>query len=275
MTYSDPSTQASAYLTGVLQAYGLESLSDWAMGALQRGLSAEQIIQEMRATPEFAARFPAIKQREQAGLPPISPAEYVTYERNAAQMMRDAGLPPGFWDSPDDFTTLIAADVSASELGDRITRGFTRMRYEVPEEVRDVFADWFGPSGDSALAAFFLDPDRAKPILMDMASEAFVGGTAKRFGFDVGRPLAQDIVDFGGEQRAPQTFEQLDRQRALFDETITEKTDVTEEQGVRSAFGVDGEATRQVQRRADERAAQFGGSAQPGAVGEADDYRRR
>lgn len=275
MTYSDPTTNASAYLQAVLDQYGLGSLTDWAFGALKRGLSAEQILQEMRATTEFKARFPAIAQREQAGLPALSPGEYVSYEKAATQMMRDAGLPSGFWDQPSDFTDLLAKDVSQAELQDRINQGFNRMQFQVPEEVRTVFHDWFGPQGEGALAAFFLDPDRAKPVLMEMANKAFVGGYGKRFGFDVGQDTATQIVQSGRTDQAPQAFEQLDQARSYFDETISEKTDLTQEQGVRSAFGLDGDATRAVQQRQQERQAQFQGNTNAGALGEANDYRRR
>ena len=67
-------TVAADYMRSVLADYGLESLTDWAMDALARGLNENQVLQEMRKTPEFAQRFPAIIIRQEQGLPPLSPA---------------------------------------------------------------------------------------------------------------------------------------------------------------------------------------------------------
>lgn len=265
---------AGEYLRTVLAQYGLESLTTWAMGALARGLSETQVLQEMRQTPEFMARFPAIALRQQAGLAPISPGEYVEYERRVAQIMRDAGMPPQFYDQPQDFTDLLVADRSAAEVASIVQDGYLRVRM-APPEVRDVFADWFGADGDAALAAFFLDPDRAKPALLRMADEAFVGGWGQRYDLDVTRDLATEITEVGRAGEAPQVFEQVAQQQPYFDETVTETQDLTTEQGIRAGLGLDADSTRQVKARREQRAAQFGGTVQSGTPGTAQDYQRR
>lgn len=265
---------ADAYLRNLLREYGLESLTEWALSALRRGLSAEQIVQEMRNTPEFKDRFPAIEARKAAGLPPISPGEYVQYEREARQTMMEFGLPADFYNSTDDFTRLLVADVSPNELRSRVESGYNRMMM-APPEVRDVFNDWFGVNGNSALAAFFLDPDRAKPVIMKMAEQAFVGGTGRRFGFEIDPSVAAQVVSTGGSGQAPDAFSGLAEARAYFDETISETQDLrAEDEGVRAAFSLDGEAAQTVRRRQEQRAAQFGGVANTGAPGSAQDYGR-
>jgi hypothetical protein len=267
-------TVAADYMRSVLADYGLESLTDWAMDALARGLNENQVLQEMRKTPEFAQRFPAIIIRQEQGLPPLSPAYYIAYERQVAQTLRDAGLPPSFYDQPEDFTALLVADKSAAEVASTIQDGFLRVKM-APPEIRQTFADWFGADGDAALAAFFLDPDKAKPALMRMADQAQIGGYARRFNVTIGADVADQIAASGKTNEAEQAFNALDQGRSLFDETITETNDLTLDQGVQATFSLDGEAQRQVRRRQETRAAQFGGAVTPAMVGEAADYGRR
>lgn len=182
--------------------------------------------------------------------------------------------PADFYNSPDDFTRLLVADVSPNELRQRVESGYNRMMM-APPEVRDVFNDWFGVNGNSALAAFFLDPDRAKPVIMKMAEQAFVGGSGRRFGFEIDPSVAANIVETGGSAQAPDAFAGLAEARAYFDETISETTDIqAEDEGVRAAFALDGEAAQVVRRRQEQRAAQFGGVANTGAPGSAQDYGR-
>lgn len=270
---NDPN--AEAYLRMLLRDYGLESLVNWAMGALKRGISAEMIVQEMRKTPEFNARFPAIKMRQEAGLPPIGPAEYVEYERRVAQMMRDSGMPPSFYDNTDDFTALLMSDKSPAEIQSIIQDGYLRVKM-APPEVRDVFKEWFGPDGDGALAAFFLDPDRAKPALMRLADQAMVGGAARQAGFTIDQSLANRIAETGQTGQAVSGFQSLNQQSELFNETISETQDLTAlGEGVNAAFGLDqGQSRKAIEKRIDERQAQFAGSLQAGALGEAQDYGR-
>jgi hypothetical protein len=266
---------ANAILRDVLATYGLESMMDWAMDALARGLSETEVLQELRQRPEFKVRFPAIEAREKLGMPAISPAEYVEYERRVAQIMRDAGMPPDFYDRPDDFTRLLVADKSAAEVQAIVQDGYLRVQ-TAPAEVRDVFADWFGAAGDSALAAFFLDPDRAHPTIMRIANEAIFGGTGRRFGVNVSEPTAQRAVEVGGAASPVAGFQQLQEMSGYFAETITEQADLTaEEEGVQAVFGLGGPGAGRVRARQAERAAQFGGTTQAGTPGEAQDYLRR
>jgi len=251
---------ATAYLRELLRGYGLEALLPWALDQVQRGQSDTEIVQSMRQTPEFQQRFPAIAAREKAGLPPISPAEYVAYEAQATQLMRSYGLPSGFYDQPEDFSNLLAADVSVDELNKRIQQGYDRVM-TLPAEVRATFRDYYGANGDSAIAAYFLSPDRATPILIEQAAAAAVGGIGKRFGFDIGRGTAEDAAKMGvTEQSAQQNLGQLAQQRDLYRETVNDTTDLSADvEGVKAAFGLDAESVAKVRGRLESRQAQFQG----------------
>lgn len=261
---------ALAYVRRILTDYGLpDSLATWAWQKIVSGAPAEQVALDLRDTPEFQQRFPAIPAREAAGLPPLSPAEYVAYEQAAGQLFRAAGLPPGFYDDPSDFTDLLAKDVSVAELNDRIsTEGFQKV-VGAPPEVRDAFQEFFGVQGDSALAAFFLDPDRAAPVLRRMATEADIAGRAALAGgLNVTADRARELAEIGvtGLQ-AQQAAANVAEQSALFSESVSEGDDLTaEREGLNAAFGLSEAAS--LRRRQQQRTAAFSGGGGAAASGE-------
>jgi hypothetical protein len=269
-TATPEQSNAKALLDRMLDTYGLSSLKDWAWSQVVLNRSPDEIVAFLYERPEFKARFPAIEARRKAGLPPITAEEYVTYEGAAHQAMRAANMPPGFWDDHDDFTKLIAADVSIDELNTRITAGYQKVA-QAPTEVRDAYANYFGINGDAALAASFLDPKRSAAVLDDQVRAATFGGTGTRFGFRIGATMARDYGkrDFSvGEMESG--FAQAAKQRPLTEETITESEDFGLNEGIEAAFG--GDATTSFERRLARRKADSEGSgsaaaSETGAIG--------
>lgn len=254
---------AMGYIQGVLDSYGLGSLADWAMQQLQQGYSSDRILLDLRNTREFRDRFPALFDRQEQGLPPISPAEYVAYEQQARQVFRQFGLPEQFLDEASDFGRLIAEDVSVAELYERVQSGFQRVANS-PAEVRAAFGDFFGARGDAALAAFFLDPDRAAPMLRNMVTDAEIAGAGRQYqigtDFDTSRRIRE--LGYTGDT-ARQTFEQIRQLDPLFAETVGEGANfddlAAEREGVQAGFGLDPAQRRRIERRQRERVAAFQG----------------
>lgn len=265
---------ASAYLEALLRQYGLESLLGWAMDMLRQGRSEHEILQLMRDPDNpggkaFRDRFPAIFAREEAGLPPLSPGEYVQYEQEARRLMRESGLPAGFYDDPSDFTNLLAQDVSLRELSQRVELGFERVM-QAPAEVRDEFARMFGAEGDQALAALFLDPDAALPALERQVAMAEMAGAGSVFGFGVGRGTAEELARFGFSfDQALTSFRQAAQLRPLSNELTFERFDVTEGDLVGGSFGIDANSIESIRKRQEGRVAPFqsGDSARLGEEG--------
>jgi hypothetical protein len=262
---------AKIYIEKILEDYGLPaSLADWAWERIVNGDSQEQIALDLRETNEFRQRFPAIAAREAAGLPPISPAEYVAYERTAGQLLRQAGLPPGFYDDRSDFTELLTNDVSVAELNQRVSeQGWQRVA-SAPQQVRDAFGEFFGVQGDAALAAFFIDPERAVPLLQRMAAQADIAGRALQAGnlrLDANR--AGELADIGIQGlQVQQAAANVAEKSALFSESVSETDDLTgEREGLNAALGV-GDASTLAARQA-QRVAAFsgGGGAAAGQAG--------
>jgi hypothetical protein len=267
---SDEQRDALAYIRNVLDQYGLGSEADWAWSQIVEGVGQTQLLQALRQRDTYKQRFSGMAQRQANGLPAISEAEYIQYERQAYQLMLAAGLPEEFR-SQDYLSRLIGQDRSINELQQNIANAYLAVT-QAPPEVRQTFGQYFGPQSDQAFAAFILDGEHAAPALESMANQAIVGGTGQQYGFNVGQGLAEQIVQRGMTGQARQTFEQIASQRSLFRETVSEAEDITEEQGVQAGFGTAQSEVGRIRRRQEQRAAEFGGTAggvvtQEGAIG--------
>ena len=257
----------SASAKTILNEYGLDELGPIVDSWIRGGMSIDEAMLQLRSDSTdagkiFDKRFPAIKLRRAAGLNPVSPAEYVAYERQARQVMRAAGLPQGFWDGREDFTNLLVGDVSVAELGDRISRGFAEVA-NAPAPVRAAFGEFFGANGDAALASYFLDAEKALPVLQEEVRVAQVGGASKAFGFNLGKDRARQIAQTGATFDSARTaFDNIRTSDSLFTESISEQQDLTmEQQGIDAAFALDqGEARKALSRRLEERVAKGAGT---------------
>jgi hypothetical protein len=274
--------QRDAYATvmDVLKQYGLESLAGFVFTSMANSLSEAEILQGIRKTPEFQARFPAIAEREKAGLPALSPGEYVQYEQQATQLMRAAGLPKGFYDTPSDFTQFLSGDVSVAELQDRIQMGQQAM-YEAPPEARAALKQQYNLS-DGDITAYFLDPGKADPLLKQQWTAAQINGAAARTGFGMGSTAeAERLAKLGVTvSQAEQGYGQLVAGKELYGNLPGEHGDTIDRATqVGAALGGDAAAKQRIARKSQSRTAEFSGGGQVattsnGATGLSDTSRR-
>lgn len=250
---------ALADLRSTLDMYGLGSLVDWAWNQIVQGASENQILLDLQQTPEFKQRFPAIEARRRQGLPPLSPGEYVTYEARATEMMRAAGLPKGFWDSPDDFTKLLTGDVSLNELQQRVTLA-KQAAFGVPQDVRDHLARDYGIDAGH-IAAAFLDPSRGEPLLERQFMASQIGAAGDRAGYGTSRADNERLTDLGvSADQAQQGFSTLANSRELFGSLPGENTTgISHDEQLAAVFEGNSDAQRKVKRRQEQRTAAFGG----------------
>lgn len=255
---------ASEMISQFLGQYGLGSLGAWAWQRYQQlggGTDAMNIIQlEVTQRPEFAARFPAIAARAKLGLSPISPADYVHYEQGLNQMMHQYGLP--FDQTSPNFsgyvTKLLSGDVSLTEAQDRIGNEYAKVA-QAPQSVRDAFAGYFGVKGDAALAALYLDPNESLPELDRMSQAAVLGGTGVNFGVKLDKTQAMDLAQHVTTGDGSQQFATVQQMASLYSENVGETKDLTQQQGVEAAFGVNGNDQLMLTRRLQERNAKTSG----------------
>jgi peptidoglycan hydrolase-like protein with peptidoglycan-binding domain len=206
--------------------FGLTGLKDFAKRWLEEGWEEEEGYLELENTEAFRARFPAIFERRASGLPPINAYDYVKMERDYAQTLTRAGI-TNFFDNKSLMNSLIANDVSKAEFDERVLGGFRRVVQSSPE-VRDAFAAYFGVDGDTALAAYFMDPDNLADKLAQQVEAAGVGGMGTRFGFSVNRDRSMELVKIGVDERQAQSgFAKLQELEPVFAETLGETEDLT------------------------------------------------
>jgi hypothetical protein len=259
---------ALAYIRELLESYGLGSLADWAWEQIVAGASEAEVIQRLRERPEYQARFPGMAERRARGLPAISEAEYIAYERQAIQMFRAAGLPEGFYDSPDDFARLIGQDVSVAELSQRVQLYEQAVYREPPEVLAE--AERFGlDTGD--LVAAMIDPDRALPLLQKKVDAAQRSAAAQIAGFgSLTENEATRVVELGvSQEQAAQGFSGLAAQAELFRPLSAGEQEIGRDTQIEAAFGQNAEAQNEIERRRRRRQAVFeaGGGFAPGQQG--------
>jgi hypothetical protein len=255
-------SQQSAYdiIGATLDNYGLGSLRGFVNDMVfNRNIIDENIlIGELREQEAYKQRFAGNEQRRKAGLNALSEGEYIALETAYAQLMRQSGLPAGFYDNSDDFTNLIGGNVSVGELSERVNQGYEAVRNadpEVVDEMRRLYN-----IGEGELAAYFLDPDRATPTLIQQARAAQVAGQGVRqAGYQITAAQAEELARAGisGEQ-ARAGFQAIAGAQELFGALPGQTGEaITQEEQIAGVFGTSAAAQQRIRRRTRERQAVF------------------
>jgi hypothetical protein len=251
---------AQSIIQGLLDQYGLGSEASWAWGLVTQGATPAMIELQLRQRPAFQARFPGIALRENAGLPPISPGQYIAYEDQVQQSMRAAGIPPGFYDSPAEIGGLIGQDVSAAEVDARIQKGFLAAS-QADQTVKQTLSNYYGID-QGHLAAYYLDPAKALPLLERQMQAAQVGAAGVQSGYgDVGSATAEELAAQGvSAAAARQGFSQLENLRQVFNPLPGQAgTAVDQSTQLAATFEQNADAQRLVQNAEDAQTSMFKG----------------
>ena len=125
-----------------LDRFGLGSLAEWAWGRFQEGASMDLIMNEVYQRPEFKATYPEYEILAKKGRA-VSVAYLNDYRRQVVGYMRAFGLPEGFYDSPEDLSTLAANEVSLAEVSQRVSQA-AEAAYQSSPTVRDEMQRLYG-----------------------------------------------------------------------------------------------------------------------------------
>jgi hypothetical protein len=136
----------------------------------------------------FQARFAGNALRIKNGLPPLSPSDYIKNENAYQQIMVAAGLPKGFYDSKDDFTKFIAANIDPTQVKARIDLAAEAITNTDPFYRQSLQQQYGLSTGD--MIAHVLDPEAALPILQKQAKAVQFGAEAQRQGLAVNNATA-------------------------------------------------------------------------------------
>jgi hypothetical protein len=256
-------TQQSAYdiMAAMLNQYNLGSLADTLKGIISGGITDQAEIQvTLQSTSEWKRRFHGNELLKAAGVPVLSVAEYLSTERSYAQVMKNYGLPVGFYDDPDDFAKFIGTNVSPNELQQRAQMYADVARREDPA-VTDQLRSMGMGEGD--ILAYMMDPNRALPLIQQKYQTTLLGAASRRSGLVTDNSYLSHLADLGiNEQQASQGFGQIagELPRAqqlgdIYNDQITQ-SDLQAE-----AFDGDGSVTTKKKRLASQERASFTGSA--------------
>ncbi|HUR18897.1 MAG TPA: hypothetical protein VMZ51_08190 [Acidimicrobiales bacterium] len=261
-------SDAFAYLQSLLADYGLEELSPWALEQVQAGHSPTVITQQLYDQPAFQRRFKAIFARRDRGLPPISVSEVLAYERSVRGLFKAAGLPEGFYDSPEDFINFLVDDTSVAELNDRIEQ-YKTVSYSLDPAARaELMANYGLTEGN--LLAYVINPDmaldhiqksyRERPAIAQRIAAARVGAEARAGGFALSGEEALNLAQRGIDPASIRgAFGEIAASSELMGTLPGEVTaNISRADQIAAATG-DVMARERIKRKAQARAAAFSG----------------
>ena len=251
---------AKAIIANLLEQYGLGNLTDFVQKLITEEdiVSGDVILGRIRMTKQYQDRFAGNDKRRKAGYNALSEAEYVSLENSYRQLMRASGLPQGFYDQADDFNQLIGGDVSVSELSNRINNGYLAVQQANPQVVTEM-RRLYGVD-DSGLAAYFLDPAKATPILLRQAQAAQIAGQATlQAQRELTAAQAEELAVAGiSQEQARAGFQTIAQAGELFVALPgTTEQAITEQEQIAGVFGTQAAAQQRLRQRQRERQAAF------------------
>ena len=215
-TQAQAQQNAISFLTTTFTDYGLGvDIANAVTDLVKQGYTADTI-QIMAQDPKstnplakaFQQRFPANAARMAAGLPVLSPSEYIATERSYAQVMNSYGLNSNFATNKDIFTKLLTNDISPTELNSRASTAKQVIENTDPAVTQQLQAYYGLSQGD--MIAHVLDPSVATPIIEKQISAAQIGAESARYGANVGQSYAEQLSGLGITQaQANQGFRNI------------------------------------------------------------------
>lgn len=257
---------ARTTINNVLSTYGLAELADYTYNEIivretVNINNPDAIVFALREQPAYQKRFAANTARARKGLPELDPASYIALENQYRETLRSNGLPANFYDSDEDFRSLLEGDVSPAELNERVQQGY-RAVADADPEVKRQMQQLYGVS-EGELAAYFIDPQRTAPLLTRQARAAQIAArAAEQGGIQLTGTLAEDLARRGiTEAEAQRGFAEIGALGELR-QTFAGETALTQEQLVGAQFNQDIQAQQELERRRRQRLGEFAGGGQ-------------
>ncbi len=193
----------SAYdiLLSEFTRYGLQALVEPLKGLITSGASSAEFSLALQNTEAYKKRFAANQKRINAGLSALSPAEYVALEDQYQNVMRNYGLPASYYTkdsmgTQQGFEKFLAADVSATELEDRIMTAQTRVINANPEVSR-ALKQFYPDITNGDILAYTLDPQQGLSDIKRKVTAAEIGGAAIQSGLSTNLARAEELGRYG------------------------------------------------------------------------------
>ncbi len=181
--------------------YGLQALVDPLKSLIVSGASPAEFTIKLRESEPYKKRFAANAQRVAKGLKAIDEATYLGLEDQYQNIMRNYGLPASYYSRGDmgiqeGFTKLIANDVSAVELEDRVMTAQQRVLNANPE-VAYALRNFYPGITNGDILAYTLDPQNALTNIKRKVTAAEIGGAALSQGLTTSALGAEELAQYG------------------------------------------------------------------------------
>ena len=194
--------------------YGLGSLVEPLKGLIQENISPSEFALRLESTDAYKKRFAANQDRIKAGLRALTPAEYIGLEDQYQRIMRTYGLPESYYKKGDlgiqeGFNKLLASDVSAAELEDRIATAQSRVINANPQ-VKTALKQFYPDITDGDILAYTLDPSKALTDIKRKVTAAEIGSAAMGQGLGTSATEAEKLAAYGvTKQQATQGYQAI------------------------------------------------------------------
>jgi hypothetical protein len=257
-------------LKAILTYYGLGTLADVLSARITDDPTLVDnptvLLSSVRDTTEYKTRFKGNETRRAAGLPELSPADYVNLEASYRSTLASNSLPKGFYDTQDDFASFIGQDISPNELNARVSQGYNAVMQAEPGTKAEL-KQLYGLS-DGDIAAFFIDPTRFNQSdAIKKAQAAQIASEARRqAGFTLDVTAAEALATEGITRgQAQQGFQQIGATQELLGTNLQGETALSQQEQIAGTFGTNQAAAQRIATRRRKRQASFeqgGGFAQ-------------
>ena len=267
----------SAYdiLLSEFTRYGLASLVEPLKGFIISGASPAELTIQLQNSDAYKKRFAANADRIAKGLSALSPAEYVAIEDQYQNIMRNYGLPESYYakdtmGTQAGFQTLLANDVSATELEERVLTAQDRVLKAAPQ-VSQALKAFYPDITNGDILAYTLDPTKGLDAIKRKVTAAEIGGAAIGQGLTTGVTRAEELAAAGvTKQQAQEGYQTIaevaPRGEMLSD--IYKQSPYGQTQAEQEVFNLAGsaEAAKQRKKLTSLETAAFSGQAGVGAL---------
>lgn len=182
-------------------ALGLGALVEDGKDLIMKATSVSQMPEALRNTKAYMTRFSANDARVKAGFRALSPATYLALEDQYQKVMNRYGLPknyytPGLYGKQEGFEKLIAADISNTELEERIAAAQERVLRGAPQ-ITQALKEFYPEITDGDILAYALDPANAIKNIQRKITTAEIGGAQLGAGLQATRAGAENLERAG------------------------------------------------------------------------------
>lgn len=268
-TAQDNTRTALSDFTSQLSQVGLGSLVTVINNAILDNQTSAQIKDTVRASSEYATRFPGMAALAKKGQA-INEATYISMEQGYTQTLHAYGLDVNTFGTTAALGTFIANEVSPTEFNQRVDAAANRV--EKNPDVLGALQQYYPSVTKAGVISYLLDPTNGMDIINKQVRSAEIGAAAIGAGFNQfdlnNNPLAattaSNLVSQVGSEDL-QTLKKEFGQASILNIAQSRLAAVegeayTSDTAIQAAVVGNAQAQLESQRRAAREAARFGGA---------------